>query len=195
MAVTTTKAMKRLNRLRKLATGKDLFDYAGTNLNQNWKAIEDTFSSVWKLLSDTDQSISDLSREFSDAISGIVLPASAVSGSSGLFATTSSTYVQPTNLSTSLLVKKTNVKVSLIPSGDTVTMAVLLGGGFAIRVLRDGSQVAEFQFASSQYANNIMYVDRGVPAGTRSYAIQVKRDSGSGNLIVYNYSLVVEELP
>ena len=43
-------AMKRLNRLRKLARDVDVADYLGTNLNQNWKAIEDTFSYLDKAM-------------------------------------------------------------------------------------------------------------------------------------------------
>lgn len=39
--------LKRLNRLRKLGSGADLADYAETNLNQNWKAIEDTFNNLY----------------------------------------------------------------------------------------------------------------------------------------------------
>lgn len=197
--------MKRLNRLRKLAQGQNLEDYFRQNLTQNWKAIEDTFTASLReaatqlgLINGLNQSVSSINSEISNLQNS--QPQAWISGSSGAFSTSSTTFVDVTNLSITFTNKKPDLLLRLIPDGDSSDEIFSIGAfgsgsQMITRWVLDGSTFFE-------YANGIMLntdkkfdLTAYCSATPGNHTIKLQVSTPAGSLIVGNKKILIQELP
>lgn len=119
--------------------------------------------------------------------------------SSGSFTSTSAVYEQVTNLSLTKTVTGRLVVLNIQPDGSSEA-ALTLGifSDFSISIFRDASNICSYRIANAFGQNlnlpfSIMLLD-DPPAGTVTYTVKVKRNSGSNSIGVGFYKLWAYEI-
>jgi hypothetical protein len=132
----------------------------------------------------------------------------AISSSSGSFDTSSTSYIDVTNLSVTITTTGRPVKIFL-QSGSSVstarigTSASSTACSSEFKIVRDSTDIAEYQIralaggatsvASDTPPGSIVFVDTPA-AGTYTYKLQARSPSSSTNTAVYHCKLVAYEL-
>lgn len=186
--------MKRLNRLRKPGAKEDLTDYFQRNLRQNWKAIEDTFSAAFTDILGQGESITAAQAAIT-ALQGAGITA-AVGGSTGLYSTTSSSFVTPTNCSLSMTTTKANLLVGVVPGDASGSSNLGVVGGSGEMIFRQDTTTKAYLInaTGSTERQSAFGLITGVSAGSHTFDFQV-RTTGAGTFFVYGYRLFILELP
>lgn len=146
-------------------------------------------------------------------VSSASLPNNVLSASCSNFSTTSTSYVDVTNLSAVITTNGRPVIMTLVPDGDTTSgheANVFFNGTtntseFKMQFLRDSTTVAIIQKETSDSGLTDIYESTPVgcvnaydapPAGTYTYKLQIKRGTGASAGVGINYAkLFVYELP
>ena len=107
----------------------------------------------------------------------------SLSSSSSTFATSSTTYVDVTNLSVSFTVTAGFVAVSIVSDGSNVmNISSTTGDGFRIRILRDSTVIHELSSLSdaalSPKAGGLTIIDSPGVGGPYTYKVQAKANPG-----------------
>lgn len=159
-------ALKRLNRLR-----KDNSEY-----QQNWKAIEDTFSFLGRK--------------------------KAFTGERFDISTVSATFIEASTLDIKT-VGNPMVVALLIDSANKTTSTGLVDGIAAstsgginsiIQILRDGKSFARFQLDSGTEAPSFFCLDSSPTLGNCRYTLQVRNSAAGNAMTITNMRLIAFEL-
>jgi len=115
------------------------------------------------------------------------------SSSCGTFSTTSTSFVDVTNLSATITTTGNPVFVAMIPDETTSQKAFSNSGSFVsqVRIVRDATQVSYTQYIDLTYTD-LKTLDP-ISAGTYTYKVQAKSAS-AGTTNVYNFKLVAWEI-
>lgn len=165
---------------------------------QFFQRLKNSIDRMQGSISGQGEEIQNLAGEIEDLESALsalgTIPKSWVSGSSGLYDTTSTSFVVPTNLSLTADITKPNVIVHVLPNDSA---------GSQIGAVGTSGQV-EFKIGSTVFARLTSFelavatrsfaaVCLGITPGSHTFDVQV-RCTGTGTFYVHNYRLVVQEL-
>jgi len=137
-------------------------------------------------------------------------PNYAVSGASGTFDTTSSSYTDVTNLSVSITtVANRHVEIGLIPSSEGASIVGFFNAGVdqfcegTLAILEDGNAIAEIRLSTYAVTTNlagfgpgsVRHVRIAPSAGSHTYKVQIRATVGtSARAAVYHCRLYVREV-
>ncbi len=123
----------------------------------------------------------------------------AISASCGNFSTTGH-MVDVTNLSVTLTTTGRPVEIFLQPDGTDHNTCAAIGGNtftptqLGLAILRDGVEIANYQFQALVGPSAVRFLDVGAGAGEHTYKIQAQVYTGTGSVYVQYSKLVVVEL-
>lgn len=116
-----------------------------------------------------------------------------VSNSSGSFTTTSTSYVDVTNLSVTLTTTGRPVILNIQPDGlATAATSVTAGSTMTHKYVRASTDISIWRTTSGELPMGALFIDANLGAGTYTYKVQVLVSGGTG--AVTNMRLVAYEL-